>query len=126
MVSPQNLSIVSLNCNGFKSSSGFISSLFHECDIAILQETWLLPNELCLPSNLRFDCDAYSTSAVDLSNGILIDRPSCGLTFMWKAKLSRFITVRRYDSPRIFELSLTCDGKTLLLLNVYLPNTRIT
>ena len=111
MVSPQNLSIVSLNCNDFKSSSGFVSSVFNECDIAILQETWLLPNELCSPSNLRFDCDAYSTSAVDLSNGILIGRPYGGLTFMWKAKLGKYVTIKRYDDPRILGLTLTFDGR---------------
>ena len=78
MVSAKILCIVSVNCNGCKSSSGFVSSLLNECDIAILQGTWLLLNELCLPSNLRFDCDAYSTSVVDLSNGILIGRPYGG------------------------------------------------
>ena len=34
--------------------------------------------------------------------------------------------IRRYDDPRILGLSLTCDGKTLFLLNLYLPNTRMT
>ena len=94
MVSAQNLCIVLSNCNCFKSSSGFVSSLLNEYDIAILQETWLLPNEIGLPSNLRIDCHAYSTSAVDLSNGFLIGRPYGGLTFMRRGKLSMLITIR--------------------------------
>ena len=87
MVSTGILRIISLNCNGFKSSCEFVSSLFNECDIPIFQETWLLPNEIGLPSNLRIDCHAYSTSAVDLSNGFLIGRPYGGLTFKGKANL---------------------------------------
>ena len=115
-----------LTCTGFKSSSEFVSSLFNECDIAILRETWLLPNELGLLSNLRIDSDANSTSVVDLSDDILIGRPYGGLIFMWKTELSKFTTVRRYEDPRMLGLSLTCNGKTLLLLNVYLLDTRMT
>ena len=83
----KNLHISSFNCNSFKSSVEFINSLMDCSDIAFLQETWLMPDELSLPSLVRSDVDAFSISSVDTSSRLLVGRPYGGLTIMWKRSL---------------------------------------
>lgn len=51
-------------------------------DIA-LQETWLIPNDLHLPSQLRKDFDSF-VLACHQSERLLAGRPYGGLTFIWR------------------------------------------
>ena len=115
------LKVFSLNCNGIKSSAAFISSLLNDCDIALLQETWLLPNEVEMPSSLHAEVDSFSISAVDLGREILKGRPYGGVTYIWKKSISKYVTIKQYDDSRILGLSLGLEDKNILLLNVYLP-----
>ena len=67
----QNLKVVSLNCNGLKNKIPVIGSLISGHDVILLQETWLLPNELSLVQAIHKDYDGLAISAVDLSQGVL-------------------------------------------------------
>ena len=49
----------SLNCNLFETSGEFVTLLFDSTDIVFLQETWLLPDDLPLPSRVRADVDVF-------------------------------------------------------------------
>ena len=76
------ISVASFNCNSYKSSKEFICSLLPDIDILAHQETWLMPHETELPSNLHPDFIACSTSSIDTSKEILVGRPYGGLSFI--------------------------------------------
>ena len=80
-----------------------------------------MPHELSLPSLLHRDFEAFSTSSVDVISGLLEGRPYGGLSLMWNKGLSKFVTLRDYNDPRIMGLSLNIQGKSILVLNVYMP-----
>ena len=65
------LKVFSLNFNGIKSNAASISSMLDECDVALLQETWLIPNEVEMPSSLHAEVVSFTISAVDLCSEIL-------------------------------------------------------
>ena len=119
-----NLRLTSLNCNSFKSSVEFICSLVHNNDIIFLQETWLMPDELTLPSTLCSAMDAHSISAVDTTEQILVGRPFGGLTIMWKKALAKNIRIKQYNDPRILGISVNLENRSVLFINVYLPSLR--
>ena len=116
----QSLRLTSFNCHGFKSSSDFINSHLNDSDIVALQETWLLPNELNL-TNINKNVNSFSISSVNLEDKILVGRPYGGLTFIWKNDLSKNVQIREYKDSRILGLSLSLEGKSILILNVYVP-----
>ena len=60
------LVISSFHCQKYKTSTEYVSSLFNVTDILALQETWLMPNELKLPSILNDDLDAFSVSELNI------------------------------------------------------------
>ena len=117
------LVISSFNCQNYKTSTEYISSLFNETDIIALQETWLMPNELNLPSILNDDVDAFSVSAMNISEKLHVGRPFGGISFIWKKNISKFVSIRTYNDSRILGLSLSFQAKSILLLNVYFPTT---
>ena len=123
MASRGKLIVSCFNCQAYKSSTEYISALFNEVDILALQETWLMPNELHLPSVLHDNLDSYSISSMDISEGLIVGRPFGGLSFIWKKEISKFITIKTYDDSRILGLSLSFDAKSILVLNVYMPTT---
>jgi hypothetical protein len=43
-----NLSICTFNCRSVKNSLDEVQELLNKFDIVMLQEHWLLPNELCM------------------------------------------------------------------------------
>ena len=76
--------LVSFNCSGFKSSKDYICNiLLGSSDIVALQETWLLPHEVALPETLSADFQSFSSSFVNVEDGLLRGRPFGGLSFLW-------------------------------------------
>ena len=83
-----------------------------------LQETWLFPWDLAVPSALGIDVNSFSLSSIDVINGIKVGHPYGGITFIWHRD---FIQVKRYDSDRILGLSVMMNGWSILFINVYFP-----
>ena len=52
-------------------------------DLVALQETWLFPWDLAVPSTLEVDVNSFSLSSIDVTNGIKAGRPYGGITFIW-------------------------------------------
>ena len=73
-----DLSICSFNCRSAKSSVKEIAQLCDTHHFVLLQETWLLPNEIDFLSSIHTDFYACGHSSVDISNNILIGRPYGG------------------------------------------------
>ena len=95
-----SLKLVSLNCEGVKNKLPFIQSLCDQVDILCLQETWLLPHETNLISNVHVDFDHFSLSAVDIQSSILVGRSYGGLTIMYKKELGVIGSVVNFEDNR--------------------------
>ena len=80
----RGLTVASFNCRSVKNSVNEVIQLCNVCDIVMLQEHWLLPNELSLLSTLHVDFLATSFSAVYISTQILIGRPYGGTAILYK------------------------------------------
>ena len=112
----------SFDCSGFKSSREHIcDALLNSMDIVALQETWLMPHEITLPDSLSGNFHAFSTSSVNVGNGLLRGRPYGGLTFMWHKRLSKVARIVTYDDERLLGLLCSFNESSVLFLNVYLP-----
>ena len=115
------LRIATFNCRNFKSSIVEISQLCKDCDIILLQETWLMPHESDMLSTLSSDHYAKGVYAVDPSQKLIAGRPFGGLAILWRKSLGRFCSINTFDDPRIMGLQLRNDDIDILILNVYLP-----
>ena len=76
-------------------------------DLVALQETWLFPWDLAVPSTLDIDENSFSLSSIDVTNGIKAGRPYGGITFIWHSDFGFNIQVKRYESDKILGLSVT-------------------
>ena len=56
--------------------------LMKQYDLVALQETWLFPCYLAVPSTLGVDVNSFSLSSVDVTNGIKAGRPYGGITLI--------------------------------------------
>ena len=86
-----------------------------------MQEPWLFPGDLAVPSTQGVDVNSFSLSSIDVTNGIKVGRPYGGITFIWHRNFSCNIQVKRYESGRILGLSVTINGSSILFINVYFP-----
>ena len=86
------LVISSYNCHGFNVSKiPAITELTNFSDVILLQETWLLKNQLDIFKNYFPEYNNFSVSSVDstvLSSG----RPYGGLTVLYKLSNRTFYT----------------------------------
>jgi len=57
-------------------------------DLILLQEHWLLPNELQLLSQVHTDFLVFGASAVDIGSNILVGRPLYGGTAILYKKMA--------------------------------------
>ena len=115
--------IASFNCYGLGSSRNYVAELVKEYYLVALQETWLFPWDLAVPSTLGVDVNSFSLSSIDVTNGIKAGRPYGETRFIWHRDFGRNIQVKRYESDRILGLSATINGSTILFINVYFPVT---
>ena len=111
------------NCYGLGSSREYVAELVKQYDLVALQETWLFPWDLAVPSTLGVDVNSFSLSSIDVTNGIKAGRPYGGITFIRHRYFGCNIQVKRYESDSILGLSVTINGSTILFINVYFPVT---
>ena len=67
----KQIKLVSYNCQGIKTSLPTIQDICDRHDICLLQEHWLMDNELHILHNIHHD---FSAIGVDTSKGILSGR----------------------------------------------------
>ena len=89
--------------------------------MVVLQEHWLLPDELPLLSGVYADFLANSTSAVDVSNKILVGRPYGGTAILYRKSIADCISVVPTNDPRLTAVKLLTRHGPILILNVYMP-----
>ena len=113
--------IASINFYGLGSSREYVAELVKQYDLIALQETWLFPWDLAVPSTLGVDVNSFSLLFIDVNNGIKAGRPYGGITFIWHRYFGCNIQVKRYESDRILGLSVTINGSSMLFFNIYFP-----
>ena len=115
--------IASFNCYGLGPSREYVAELVKQYDLVALQETWLFPWDLAVPSTLGVDVNSFSLSSIDVTNGIKAGRPYGGITFRWHRDFGCNIQMKRYEFDRILGLSVSINGSSILFINVYFPVT---
>ena len=99
-----------IDCFGLGSSREYVAELVKHYDLVALQETWLFPWDLAVPSTLGIDVNSFSLSSNDVTNLIKAGLPYGGITFIWHRDFGCNIQVKRYESERILGLSVTING----------------
>jgi len=73
--SESGLRIVSYNCRSVKNSVGAVKALCQTYDIILIQEHWLMSDELNYLSTIDPEFVFFDSSAVDISSALLCGRP---------------------------------------------------
>ena len=90
-----------------------LARIIRDCTNEALKETRPMQNELNLPSLLNNDVDAFSVSATIIREELHVGRPFGGIFFIWKENISKFVSFRTYNDPRILGLSLSLKQNLL-------------
>ena len=87
----------------------------------LLQEHWLLPDELGLLNNVHKDFIAWGSSAVNITDDVRHRRPYGGTTILYKKCIAQNINVISLQNTRLSAITLSSDIGKLLIVNVYAP-----
>ena len=91
-------------------------------DIVLLQETWLLPQNLCTLHGIRDSFYGDGISAVKTDEGSLVGRLHGGLAVLWRKSLNAQLQVIKYDDEdRVKGVVVKRQRKIYHFLNVCLP-----
>ena len=121
MANHPNLRLCSFNCRSVKNCIPEIVKLCNSHDVVLIQEHWLLPDELVLLNNLHDDFHSHALSAVDLSKEVLIGRPFGGTAILYRKCYVDKVHVCRTDISRITAITVDSAEGPLLFINVYMP-----
>ena len=117
------LNICSLNCEGIKRSSDYISSFLNsnDCDILCLQEVWLLQCNIKELSTINDNYLYTGVSGVDDGEKIIQGHPPGGVAILYKKSLGSFITRVNSTNRRVCGISMTIGIYTFKILSIYMP-----
>ena len=116
-----NLNLSSFNCRSVKNSLVDVKNLCDSADFVLLQEHWLLPNELDILNHIHPDFYGTGLSPVDIASDILIGRPYGGTAILYRKKFAS--SVKHIDSmeSRATCVQIDSDISPVLLISVYMP-----
>jgi len=116
-----DIRLCTYNCRSVKHSFPEVQQLCDNHELVLIQEHWLMPDELHLLSNIHVDFLACGSSAVDTFRDILIGRPYGCTAVLYRKSLADRVTLIRGTDSRLTAVRLhTCHGP-VLVLNVYMP-----
>jgi exonuclease III len=115
------LKICTFNCRSLKNCLPAVYELCNKYDIVLLQEHWLMPNELHVLNSIHSEFQSCGLSAIDISSDILVGRPFGGTGILYRKSLANTVTLVDSDESRITGIQLHTSVGPLLLLNVYMP-----
>jgi exonuclease III len=120
-----DLHIVTYNCRSVKNSVGAVKNLCLNNDIILLQEHWLMPDELNFLSYINPDFVFFGSSAVKVNESILCGRPYGGIAILCRRNLVDCVKAIKYNNPRVtaIELSVIINGvqNTIVIASIYMP-----
>lgn len=116
------LKLCSFNCRGFNVAKiKHIESILNDCDILLLQETWLLANQVGKLNQYFSKYNTYGISGIK-DTKLLSGRPYGGLSFLYRKTLSPYIEyVEIINSKRICCIRLMTNIGAVYLFNIYMP-----
>ena len=96
-------SICSLNCEGLINARSFIYQFLetHNCDILLLQETWLLEANIDILNSVHPDFLATGKSGADERRCILPGRPPGGVAILYRKNFAKIISPVACNSRRM-------------------------
>ena len=98
------LKVVSYNCQGWKSGSNYVQSLLQSCDICLIQEHWLLCENL--DSLIISDDFFLSVGVSGMDSSILLSgRPFGGCGILYHKSLSSVVRVGSLPTLNVYVLS---------------------
>ena len=115
--------VVSYNCRGWKSGSNYVQSLLQSCDICLIQEHWLLRENL---DSLIISDDFLSVGVSGMDSSLLLTgRPFGGCCILYRKSLSSVVHRIFTDSNRLCAISTTHVITPYLssssFVSIYLP-----
>ena len=116
-----DLRILSLNCNGLKSSIPVLGAVLDTCDILCLQEIMITKQECDILNTLHDDFYGVAFSPVDATLGVISGRPFGGVGIMWRKSVDIAVTVIDLQCDWLCGVKISSNDKIFILLNVYLP-----
>ena len=117
------LKITTFNCQGFKDRMyEYVKEVFLQCDIILLQETWLYNFEHKNFANIIPNCQFHAKSSMDEADIQRKGRPFGGCAILWKKNITVSITPVNTTSPRICAVEVNSNQCKVLLVTVYMPN----
>jgi exonuclease III len=120
-VAGHNLSICSYNSNG--SGNGriaYIKNLVQLYDFVLIQEHWLLTNQLDIYERHIHGCMSHSISGVD-DTCLLYGRPYGGCSILWKHTVNCNVKPINSCSKRLCAVEIYVENLPILIINVYMP-----
>ena len=94
--------VSSFNCAGFKGNYEYINeTVYANCDILLLQETWLHKFEFNMFNAKIKNCQYHAVSAMDDSDIGRVGRPKGGCAIVWHKDLALSILPIETKSTRL-------------------------
>ena len=118
------LKIVTYNCRGWNSGSNYVKSLLHSIYIRLIQEHWLLCENL---QSLVISSDFLSVGVSGMDSSQLVTgRPCGGCSILHRKPLSPLVQRIFTHSKRLCAILITLNNSCekspfVLLICVYLP-----
>ena len=117
------LKITSFNCQGFKFRNyNYVKEIFKQCNILMLQETWLFNFEHNNFIKEIPDCHYYAISDMDEADVSRVGRPKGGVAILWHKDLKLTFVPIITNSKRVCALNIKSDNCNIIMINVYMPN----
>ena len=115
---PDNLRVISYNCQSFSCKTQFITSLLSDCDILLLQETIL--TEIDSYKIDQLSNDDFLSACVPAVRNIqsFQGRSSGGLAIYWR-KYNNIIVTPIFVTNRIMGIEMQFEDIKYVILNVY-------
>ena len=116
------LDIISYNCQSFRKNLEIIRALVDKCDVLLLQETLLPTHALDIAEslNVNYNIVDYYFVPASREENCFVGRSRGGLAIIWKKTLTPLIKTHKFND-RVCGISISTQGKSFLLLNVYMP-----
>ena len=117
------LKITSFNCQGFKDRNyNYIIDLFNDCNILLLQETWLYNFEHNNFNNILISSQHHAVSAMDEEIVGRIGRPHGGCAIIWHQSLNMSVIPINTISSRVCAVQIKSENVNCVVVSIYMPN----
>ena len=115
------MKLCSFNCRGFNISKvKHLESILLKCDILLIQETWLLSNQVGKLNEYFIYYNTCGQSSIKDIN-LLTGRPYGELSFLYKKSLSNNIEWLEINCARLCCIRINTKIGFLYVFNVYMP-----